>query len=147
MTTRVAPPPPPMPPPPLPPPPPHRFYLFLGTHGGPRDGSHLLIEMAVRRVQSLEGLRGTYPLVTMHDGEAAKQGALHHGAACLKQLLAVSNPDFIIVEWMRMQNPNITSLSLFPGQEHASLGGLLGLLEGRVGMSTSKVWGLRAGWA
>ena len=51
---------------------------------------------------------------------------LSRGSSLLKGLAKhPANPDFIIIEWMRMQNPLVPVAQdtvLLPGQEYASLG-------------------------
>lgn len=124
----------------------HKFYIWMGPRSqGDKDESHLLVEMVFRRVRAVEGLRATQRVISYAQAkeegtllgrtdslaETEKQlGLLLLGAPVVKQLTGLADPDFIIIEWTRMQNPSPLAYlhakyqgpELLPGQEYPPLG-------------------------
>lgn len=130
----------------------HKLFFWYGIKGTtPKDKQHLLLEMFFRRVTSVENIRDskqappeTLTGATLRQMDESLQlsatrklSLMQCGAPAVALLQRFSKPDFVVIEWTRMQNPMREDSShgekLLPGQEYPSLG--IGHLMGNVLMS------------
>ncbi|KAI3659527.1 hypothetical protein MP638_003347 [Amoeboaphelidium occidentale] len=124
----------------------HKFFIWLGPKdvnaAHKMEDKRLLVELVLRRVTNVVVLKNygksinmiisavtdLSQLANMEDSRAKRLiDTLQKALKCMKSLESLSEPDFIIIEWMKMQDPRrelspYEQSQLLPGQDYPSLG-------------------------
>ena len=112
----------------------HKFYIWDASISciTARDTDRaLLVELVIRRVRDVLMFKSIsrliYPVTTDPLRTTDTPDVTKEGAECVQQLAKMEHLDFIIIEWIRMQDPRpiegvLPLPVLLPGQEHPSLG-------------------------
>jgi hypothetical protein len=102
----------------------HKFFIFNDDPTVPDLQERLLVELVIRRVRDVLMFKSIAALVyNSSSSKLQEEDVSVYGRECVKQLSGMNNLDFIVIEWLRMQDPTNKELkALFPGQEYPSLG-------------------------